>query len=137
MACEIKGFSKYLSSLSYLHFLQVVAVLRVIGVVLMLLFNALMWMLFTKSLQQCRSTVEATVLNSSANFCITVCAIYCACCWGNKLAVFTPQALCGYLLFGETLSLLWWTGASLIVLGVLLLTQDSSLHISQQKHHKQ
>lgn len=35
------------------------------------------------------------------------------------------QAVFGMLLFGESLALLWWLGASLIVLGLLLLNYAS------------
>ncbi|XP_052230967.1 uncharacterized protein LOC127844607 isoform X2 [Dreissena polymorpha] len=35
------------------------------------IFNSLMWTLFTKSLQHCSSTIEATITNTGANFLIT------------------------------------------------------------------
>ncbi|XP_052230968.1 transmembrane protein 42-like isoform X3 [Dreissena polymorpha] len=65
------------------------------------IFNSLMWTLFTKSLQHCSSTIEATITNTGANFLIT--------------------ALLGVLLFGERLSLLWWLGSCLILAGLLLI----------------
>lgn len=39
---------------------------------LMLLSNALMWTLFTKALQLCATTLEATVTNTAANFFFTM-----------------------------------------------------------------
>lgn len=35
------------------------------------------------------------------------------------------QAVFGMVLFGESLALLWWLGASLIILGLLLLNYAS------------
>jgi drug/metabolite transporter (DMT)-like permease len=35
------------------------------------------------------------------------------------------EAIFGMLLFGESLALLWWLGASLIILGLLLLNYAS------------
>jgi len=35
------------------------------------------------------------------------------------------QALSGWLLFGENLSLTWWCGAAFIVVGLLLINVDS------------
>ena len=52
--------------------LQVLIVVRSLFVILMLLFNALMWNTFVKALQKSRSTVEATVVNSASNFFCTV-----------------------------------------------------------------
>ena len=37
----------------------------------------------------------------------------------------TLQAVFGMVLFGESLALLWWLGASLIILGLLLLNYAS------------
>ena len=36
------------------------------------------------------------------------------------------QAVFGVLLFGESLSLLWWMGASLIVVGLVLMHHSSA-----------
>ncbi|KAK3579187.1 hypothetical protein CHS0354_022724 [Potamilus streckersoni] len=65
------------------------------------LFNALMWTFYTKSLQFCRSTVEATVTNTAANFLLT--------------------AVIGFMLFGEHLSIKWWLGSCLILTGLWLI----------------
>eukprot|EP00123_Amoebidium_parasiticum_P003626 comp14918_c0_seq1/m.11476 comp14918_c0_seq1/g.11476 ORF comp14918_c0_seq1/g.11476 comp14918_c0_seq1/m.11476 type:complete len:151 (-) comp14918_c0_seq1:402-854(-) len=78
---------------------------RVCSFGLMFGFNALMWTLFTKSLSKCSSTLEATVTNSAANFFFT--------------------ALCGMVLFQETLPLLWWVGGSFVVVGLLLVNRGA------------
>ncbi|XP_053401208.1 transmembrane protein 42-like [Mercenaria mercenaria] len=80
-------------------------VLRGICVGGIFLFNALMWTFYTKSLQYCPSTVEATVTNTGANFLVS--------------AVF------GFSLFGESFSILWWFGSCLILAGLVLIHQGS------------
>ena len=42
------------------------------------------------------------------------------------LVLLPPQAVFGMLLFGESLSLLWWMGASLIVVGLVLMRRSSA-----------
>lgn len=59
-----------------IFFLQIVIFLRGMCIVLMVLFNALMWTTFVKSLQKCSSTIQATVTNSAANFFFSVSLIY-------------------------------------------------------------
>ncbi|XP_072024220.1 transmembrane protein 42-like [Amphiura filiformis] len=89
-------------------------VLRAISFLSMFLFNGLMWTLFVKSLQYCQSSVQATITNSSANFFFT--------------------ALFGRFLFGEMLSMKWWCGASLIILGLLLIHKGSGGEEGTAKH---
>ncbi|CAG8445279.1 14719_t:CDS:2 [Funneliformis caledonium] len=62
--------------------------------------NTLMWTFFTKALNKSSSSLQVTVLNTATNFCMT--------------------AVLGNIIFGEILSLQWWIGASLIVIGTLL-----------------
>ncbi|XP_023228935.1 transmembrane protein 42-like [Centruroides sculpturatus] len=76
---------------------------------LMLLSNALMWTLFTKALQLCATTLEATVTNTAANFFFT--------------------AIFGQVFFGETLTFLWWLGTMMIIVGLLL------MHKGNQRLH--
>ncbi|KAG0264440.1 hypothetical protein BG011_006799 [Mortierella polycephala] len=80
---------------------------------LIFICNAAMWTLFTKALNRSRSSATVTVINSAANFCIT--------------------AVLGYLLFSEPLALQWWFGASLIVLGSVLVSSDESNAPSKKK----
>jgi len=66
-----------------------------------LLLNSLMWTCYVKSLQLTASSVVATVTNTASNFFFT--------------------AVCGWVIFGEDLSLIWWTGALLILIGLLVI----------------
>eukprot|EP00105_Crassostrea_gigas_P034640 XP_019918788.1 PREDICTED: transmembrane protein 42-like isoform X1 [Crassostrea gigas] len=80
---------------------QISIMVRVVFFAMIFICNGMMWTLFTKSLQFCSSTAEATVANTANNFLVS--------------------ALVGVVLFNESLSLRWWMGASLIVLGLLLI----------------
>ncbi|GAB7343314.1 hypothetical protein MBLNU457_1363t1 [Dothideomycetes sp. NU457] len=66
-----------------------------------LLFDGIMWGLFTRALTLASSTVHVSVLNTSTNFLVA--------------------ATAGYLVFGERLPGLWWVGAALLVAGCLLI----------------
>ncbi|KAL1583470.1 hypothetical protein WHR41_07558 [Cladosporium halotolerans] len=66
-----------------------------------LLFNAIMWGLFTRALTLASSTVRVSVINTSANFMLT--------------------ALLGLIIFRETLPGLWWLGASFLVAGSVII----------------
>ncbi|KAL5022487.1 hypothetical protein ScPMuIL_001642 [Solemya velum] len=90
--------------------------MRVIFFVLIFLFNALMWTLFVKALQYCSSTVEATVTNTASNFFFT--------------------AVVSSVLFGEHLSLLWWLGSVIILLGLLLIHRGSAVDTTESKIEK-
>ncbi|XP_021339923.1 transmembrane protein 42-like isoform X2 [Mizuhopecten yessoensis] len=76
--------------------------------------NALMWTCFTKSLQLCPSSLEATVINTATNFIVS--------------------ALIGWMFFHEILSLKWWIGSLLILSGLMLIHRGSDQTI--QKGHK-
>ncbi|OZJ06173.1 hypothetical protein BZG36_01029 [Bifiguratus adelaidae] len=65
--------------------------------------NAAMWSTFTKALAKSESSVKVSTINNATNFFVT--------------------AILGNLLFNEPLTLRWWCGASLIVLGTLLVSQ--------------
>jgi multidrug transporter EmrE-like cation transporter len=66
-----------------------------------LLFNAIMWGLFTRALTLATSTVRVSVINTSANFMLT--------------------AVLGALIFSESLPGLWWLGAALLVAGSVII----------------
>lgn len=74
--------------------------------------NALMWTLFTKSMNLSNS-VTATVINSGVNY--------------------FSSAVFGLLLFGETLSLKWWAGSSLILLGLFIMINYSSSNTTKEQ----
>lgn len=65
-----------------------------------LLFNAIMWGLFTRALTLASSTVRVSVINTSANFMIT--------------------AIMSALIFSESLPGLWWLGAAMLVAGSVI-----------------
>ncbi|XP_054707831.1 uncharacterized protein LOC129217539 [Uloborus diversus] len=80
----------------------------------MLLSNGVMWTLFTKALRTSSTTLEATVTNTAANFFFT--AVY------------------GQVFFGESLSLLWWSGTMLILSGLFLMHHtDEKDEVKKQK----
>ncbi|KAK5136582.1 hypothetical protein LTR08_002596 [Meristemomyces frigidus] len=66
-----------------------------------LVFNAVMWGLFTRALTLASSTVRVSVINTSANFMLT--------------------AMLGFAIFSETLPGLWWLGASFLVAGSVII----------------
>ncbi|WPH04761.1 Hypothetical protein R9X50_00765600 [Acrodontium crateriforme] len=66
-----------------------------------LAFNAIMWTLFTRALTMATSTVQVSVINTSANFVLT--------------------AILGLLVFREELPPQWWLGASLLVAGSVVI----------------
>lgn len=70
-----------------------------------LLFNGVMWALFTQALARGSSTTQVSIMNTSANFFIT--------------------AIMGLIIFSESLPPLWWVGATLLVAGnVIIGKQD-------------
>ncbi|XP_070574659.1 transmembrane protein 42-like [Ptychodera flava] len=80
--------------------------LRFLCFAMIFLFNAMMWTLFVKSLRKCSSSLEATLINTATNFFVS--------------------GVMGQMLFGETMSLLWWFGASLIVIGLLFVHRGTA-----------
>ncbi|KAI5806740.1 hypothetical protein DFH27DRAFT_523662 [Peziza echinospora] len=66
-----------------------------------LVFNAVMWGLFTAALARGSSATKVSVINTSSNFMIT--------------------ALLGSLVFAEKLPGLWWLGAGLLVSGNVII----------------
>jgi len=72
-----------------------------------LIFNGVMWTLFTQALAKGHSTTQVSIMNTSSNFVIT--------------------AVLGFIIFSESLPPLWWVGAALLVAGnVIIGSQDES-----------
>lgn len=72
-----------------------------------LIFNGVMWTLFTQALAKGNSTTQVSIMNTSSNFFIT--------------------AVLGLMIFSESLPPLWWAGAALLVAGnVIIGSQDES-----------
>ncbi|XP_071173053.1 transmembrane protein 42-like isoform X1 [Mytilus edulis] len=84
---------------------QISVYIQVLFFLMIFVCNGVMWTFFTKSLQYCSSSVEATVTNTASNFLFT--------------------AFVGLLLFDETLSLRWWFGSLLILLGLMLINRGN------------
>uniref|UniRef100_A0A2C9LRG1 EamA domain-containing protein n=1 Tax=Biomphalaria glabrata TaxID=6526 RepID=A0A2C9LRG1_BIOGL len=84
---------------------EVMLTVRLISVLGIFVFNALMWVLFTKSMHQCSSTLEATTFNLSSNFIST--------------------AIVGNLLFGENLNSVWFVGSLFIIVGLTIVHRSS------------
>jgi hypothetical protein len=68
-----------------------------------LIFNGVMWALFTKALARGTSTTQVSIINTSSNFMIT--------------------AILGFIIFSESLPPLWWLGAALLVAGNVIIGQ--------------
>ena len=66
-----------------------------------LLFNAIMWGLFTRALTLASSTVRVSIINTSANFIVT--------------------AVLSFIIFSESLPALWWLGAAMLVAGSVII----------------
>lgn len=66
-----------------------------------LVFNGIMWALFTKALARGTSTTQVSILNTSSNFMIT--------------------AVLGWMIFSESLPPLWFVGAALLVAGNVII----------------
>ncbi|KAL2066504.1 hypothetical protein VTL71DRAFT_2575 [Oculimacula yallundae] len=76
-------------------------IVRAIFFGLNLIFNGIMWTLFTKALARGTSTTQVSILNTSANFMFT--------------------AVMGWLIFSESLPPLWFVGAALLVAGNVII----------------
>ncbi|KAF2829462.1 hypothetical protein CC86DRAFT_437242 [Ophiobolus disseminans] len=66
-----------------------------------LVFNAIMWGLFTRALTLASSTVRVSIINTSANFMVT--------------------AVLGALIFSEKLPGVWWLGAAMLCAGSVII----------------
>jgi len=75
--------------------------LRQLFFALNLLFNAIMWGLFTRALTLASSTVRVSIINTSANFMVT--------------------AVLGALIFSEKLPGVWWLGAAMLCAGSVII----------------
>ncbi|EGF77346.1 hypothetical protein BATDEDRAFT_37439 [Batrachochytrium dendrobatidis JAM81] len=93
---------------------QVTTLVRLAFVGCVVLANAAMWKSFTRALSQANASVHVTMLNNAANMIVT--------------------GICGLLIFREPVTLRWWAGAALIVLGSILMSQDSDKKDEIQKN---
>ncbi|XP_057654014.1 transmembrane protein 42 [Diorhabda carinulata] len=79
--------------------------LRISFFALMLITNTTSLTFFVKALQQTAS-INATLITSATNYIVT--------------------ALVGFILFNETTSLYWWSGISLILIGLVLIVSNTT-----------
>ncbi|OBT44082.1 hypothetical protein VE00_04464 [Pseudogymnoascus sp. WSF 3629] len=84
--------------------------IRAIFFALNLVFNGIMWTLFTKALSRSPSTTQVAILNTSANFMIT--------------------AILGLVIFSESLPPLWFAGAALLVAGNVIIGRREEKEVS-------
>lgn len=72
-----------------------------------LVFNGVMWTVFTQALARGHSTTQVSIMNTSSNFVIT--------------------AMLGFVIFSEALPPMWWMGAAMLVAGnVIIGRKDES-----------
>jgi len=83
--------------------------------VLNLVFNGIMWGLFTRALTLASSTTRVSVINTSANFIIT--------------------AVLGFLVFSETLPGLWLLGAAMLVAGSVIIGRREEGKVQTPRIH--
>ncbi|KAM3550337.1 hypothetical protein MY1884_008297 [Beauveria asiatica] len=86
---NLVGLSEYKPIVEYL--------VRAMFFILNLVFNGVMWSLFTTALARGTSATQVSIMNTSSNFIVT--------------------AMLGIAVFAEKLPPLWWAGAALLVVG--------------------
>lgn len=96
-------------------------VLALLVVALYITANGVMWWAHSRALIHCDNTLQPVVLNSSANFVLTVSCVR----FGDIHLYNALQGILGLLLFAEIKSLYWWSGLGLIVFGTYLLGSTS------------
>ncbi|KAI1638109.1 hypothetical protein F4809DRAFT_601287 [Biscogniauxia mediterranea] len=94
-----RGISGFLGLVDFERVLEVAV--RCIFFGLNLVFNGVMWTLFTKALARGHSTTQVSIMNTSTNFVVT--------------------ALLGLAVFAESLPPLWWAGAAMLVAGNVII----------------
>ncbi|CDP14377.1 unnamed protein product [Coffea canephora] len=93
------GFNAALAAIAAKHFSS-----QLVRYGLVILLNALMWGCYVNSLKAL-SSLQATVTNFATNF--------------------LSSGLAGFFLFKEVLPFQWFAGATIIVLGVIVLSKSS------------
>jgi len=92
---------------------SIVRILQGCCIGMIILCNMGMWSLFVRALDRLPSSLIATAVNTAVNFFLS--------------------AFLGSILFGEGLPVLWWAGASIILLGLLLLNHSKPAEDSKEK----
>ncbi|XP_017776694.1 PREDICTED: transmembrane protein 42 [Nicrophorus vespilloides] len=99
--------------LSGLPTFQDVIAVRILFFSLMLACNAAVWTFYVKALQASNSSLSATVTSAATNYLLS--------------------AISGFLIFGEVTSLIWWAGAGLVLLGLILIVTESEEDMEKKK----
>ncbi|KFY06912.1 hypothetical protein V492_07624 [Pseudogymnoascus sp. VKM F-4246] len=91
---------------------------RAVFFALNLIFNGIMWTLFTKALSRSPSTTQVAILNTSANFMLT--------------------AILGLVIFSESLPPLWFVGAALLVAGNVIIgrREEKEIPVANEDAHR-
>ncbi|XP_046397108.1 uncharacterized protein LOC124164002 [Ischnura elegans] len=82
-------------------------IVKAVMVVCMIACNTAGLTFYVKALKSSKSTLPATLTSTSTSFILS--------------------AVLGALMFGETTSLLWWMGAVMVVIGLLLVSGEKDL----------
>lgn len=88
-------------------------VIKVIMIIIMVLVNMVMWTTFTKALNHCKTTIEATVLNTASNFLLT--------------------AAIGATLFDENVNFLWFLGLIMITVGLVMIKMGEEMSRNRKR----
>ncbi|TAQ87541.1 hypothetical protein B7494_g4120 [Chlorociboria aeruginascens] len=89
-------------------------IIRALFFALNLIFNGIMWTLFTKALARGTSTTQVSIINTSSNFMLT--------------------ALLGFIIFSESLPPLWWLGAAMLVAGNVIIGRREEEDLDANKN---
>ncbi|XP_038617420.1 transmembrane protein 42 [Tachyglossus aculeatus] len=79
---------------------------RIVCAIFFFVSNSLMWTFYAKGLNLASSSAMVSIMTTTANFLAT--------------------AFFGYLLYGETRTMLWWVGIGMTICGLLLLQTEVS-----------
>ncbi|XP_066581730.1 transmembrane protein 42 [Prorops nasuta] len=91
--------------------------LKAVLLVLMIVSNTIGCTFFVKALHESGSSLPATIVSTSTNY-------FCS-------------ALIGFLAFGESTSLSWWLGTSLVLLGLVIICKSQTDEESTKLKAKQ
>lgn len=104
---------------------------KIVCIILMVLCNVLVWIFFVKALHQRGGSIVATVCSTATNYCGSV-------SWFERKKANSKinrdilpnhwQAIVGNLIFGETISMIWWLGSTFVIIGLMFISlgQDNN-----------
>ncbi|KAF2074100.1 hypothetical protein CYY_004585 [Polysphondylium violaceum] len=103
--------SSFLSSL--ISQTQIDLVIRAISISGIFISTTMQWRYAAKAMDLSTNSLSSTVITTASNFFFT--------------------AFFGWLFFKETLSIVWWIGASFIMFGLFLMNLDSNQQLEKEK----